>query len=709
MKQVLQSLRNGKTEVTNVPVPAFDKRELLIETRVSLLSAGTERMLVDFGKAALLAKAKQQPDKVRMVVDKMKTDGFLPTLESVLAKLDRPLPMGYCNVGRIHDLGKKVTGFKVGDRVASNGKHAEFVSVAQNLCARIPESVSDEEASFTVLGSIALQGIRLAQPTLGESVVVYGVGMVGLLTVQLLRAQGCRVLALDYNQSRLKLASDFGAAVYNLSVSEDPVNEAMHFSRNRGADAVIITVASQSNDPVSYAAKMSRRRGRIILVGVTGLQLSRDDFFEKELSFQVSCSYGPGRYDPSYEEGGNDYPIGYVRWTEQRNFEAILDMMEMGKLDVTPLISHRFDISYSVDAYGLLSSDEDSLGILLTYDSSGDGKQDQTILLEKSEKLDKESCINDLKVSLIGAGNYASKILIPAFKDTGISLRSIASTKGVNGLYAGKKFGFAQTTTDVDSIFEDPNCRIVVIATKHNTHADFVLKGLQSGKHVFVEKPLCLFASELDAISKQYWNNNAEGVRLMVGFNRRFSPHIQKIKSLLADKKGKKAFVMTVNAGEIPLEHWTQNLDIGGGRLLGEACHFVDLLRFLAGENITSFTCVSTNNESLDTFTIQLCFDDQSIGTIHYFANGSKAFPKEKLEVFCEGGILQLDNFRSLRGFGWTGFSKMNLWRQDKGQNHCVKCFVESIEKRLDPPIPFNEIEEVSKVCIELSSQLSKS
>jgi predicted dehydrogenase/threonine dehydrogenase-like Zn-dependent dehydrogenase len=705
LKQVLQSLKNGNTEVSNVPIPAFDDRELLIETHVSLLSAGTERMLVDFGKAGLVSKAKQQPDKVRMVVEKLKTDGLFPTLESVLAKLDQPLPMGYCNVGKIHETGRHVIGFNAGDRVASNGKHAEFVSVSQNLCARIPVAVSDEEASFTVLGSIALQGIRLVQPTLGECVVVYGVGVVGLLTVQLLRAQGCRVLALDYNQSRLDLACQFGAEVFNLSDADNPVHEAMHFSRGRGVDAVIITVASQSNDPVSFAAKMSRQRGRIVLVGVTGLQLSREDFFEKELSFQVSCSYGPGRYDPSYEEQGNDYPVGFVRWTEQRNFEAVLDMMEMKKLDVTPLISHRFDIADSADAYGLLCSDEASLGILLTYNSSGEDKELHTITLRKGDQLDRATELSALKVSLIGAGNYASKILIPAFKRTGVSLHSIASSKGVSGLHAGRKFGFRQTTTDVDTIFDDPRCRVVVVASKHNTHANFVLKALRSGKHVFVEKPLCLSASELDLICKEYQDDIAQECCLMVGFNRRFSPHIQKMKSLLLNKKGKKAFVMTINAGAIPTSHWTQDFDIGGGRLLGEACHFVDLLRFLAGKKITSYTCTSTKGETRDTFTIQLSFEDQSIGTIHYFANGAKAFPKERLEVFCEGGILQLNNFRSLSGFGWRGFSKMNLWRQDKGQQNCVDAFVTSLEKSMDPPIPFHEIEEVSRVCIALATQ----
>mgnify|MGYP003565053204 FL=1 len=367
MKQILQSLKTGATEVAEVPIPRASRGSLLIQTSQTLVSAGTERMLVEFGKAGWIDKARQQPDKVRMVLDKIKTDGLQPTLEAVFNKLDQPLPLGYCNVGRVAEVGTGVTGLAAGDRVISNGKHAEVVSVPLNLCAKVPDAVSDEEAAFTVLGTIALQGIRLVAPTLGETVVVTGLGLVGLMTVQLLRANGCRVLGLDFDPEKLAMARQFGAEVVDLSTGQDPVVAAETFSRGRGVDAVIVTAATQSSEPMHQAALMCRKRGRIVLVGVTGLELSRDDFFKKELTFQVSASYGPGRYDPNYEEKGQDYPVGFVRWTEQRNFEAVLDMMAMGQLDVKPLISHRFAIGEAEQAYELVGGAGPSLGILLTY------------------------------------------------------------------------------------------------------------------------------------------------------------------------------------------------------------------------------------------------------------------------------------------------------------------------------------------------------
>src|ERR1700719_1450906 len=368
MKQILQDLREGITQLAEVPAPRAGSGQLLIHTTASLVSAGTERMLLEFGKANWVDKVRQQPDKVRMVLDKVRADGLAVTLEAVRSKLDRPLAPGYCNVGRVAEFGLGVEGFAVGDRVVSNGKHAELVCVPKNLCARIPDSVSDESAAFAVLAAIGLQGIRLAKPTLGECVAVTGLGLIGLLTVQMLRAQGCRVLGLDLDPGRLILARQFGAElVVNSGKGADVLAAAQTFSRGRGVDAVIVTASTKSNEPVNQAAKMCRTRGRIVLVGVTGLELSRADFYEKELSFQVSCSYGPGRYDPAYEEGGQDYPVGFVRWTEQRNFEAALDLMASGQLDVAPLITHRFPLERASDAYALLTSGEPSLGILLEY------------------------------------------------------------------------------------------------------------------------------------------------------------------------------------------------------------------------------------------------------------------------------------------------------------------------------------------------------
>ena len=705
MKQILHSLKTGVTEVAEVPSPSVRSGHLLICSTKTLISTGTERMLVEFGKAGLLKKARQQPDKVRMVLDKLKTDGLMPTIETVFNKLDQPLPLGYCNVGLVTKIGPNVSGFSVGDRVASTGRHAEVVSVPTNLVARIPDIVSDDAASFTVIAAISLQGIRLVQPTLGEAVVVTGLGLVGLMTVQLLRAQGCRVLGIDYDAAKLALAKQFGAEVVNLSLGEDPLVVAHHFSRGRGVDAVIITASTTSSEPMHQAALMSRKRGRIVLVGVTGLELSRADFFEKELTFQVSCSYGPGRHDINYEDNGQDYPFAYVRWTEQRNFEAVLDMMASGALDVRLLISHEFKIAEAKKAYNLIVEKTPSLGVLLTYPEQEFTEAARTVAFHRLEGCGVMAAHHAKnktpKVSFIGAGNYATAVLIPAFKAAGVGLRSVASSAGVSGVHAGRKYGFEETTTDIDRLIEDAATDAVVIATRHDSHAYFVLKALAAGKHVFVEKPMCLTLDALSELEAAY----SKSTLLMVGFNRRFAPQVQKIKSLLQGVSGPKAMVITVNAGGVPADHWAQNFKIGGGRVIGEACHFIDLLRFLAGVPIISYQLVSMDAVTSDTVTLQLSFADGSIGTVHYFANGPKNFPKERVEVFASGGVLQLDNYRKLRGFGWPGFKKMNLWRQNKGQKACAKAFVDALMQGVAPPIPVQELFEVSRISIALANQ----
>jgi len=697
MKQVIQSLKTGIIEVAEVPVPNVSSGSLLIKTSKTLISSGTEKMLVEFGKAGWIKKASQQPDKVKMVLDKISTDGFKPTLDAVFNKLDQPLPLGYCNVGTVCELGNSVTNFFKGDRVVSNGNHAEVVSVPVNLCAKVPTSVSDEEASFTVIGAVALQGIRLVKPTLGESVVVIGLGLVGLMTVQILKANGCRVLGLDFDQDKLSLAKKFGAEVVDLD-KNDALLKSNIFSRGRGADAVIITASTKSNEPVHQAAQMCRKRGRIVLVGNTGLKLSREDFFKKELTFQVSASYGPGRYDKNYEDKGQDYPIGFVRWTEQRNFEAVLDMMETGALDVRPLISHKFDIIEAKKAYELISESYSALGILLTYPGVEINEASRKILLHNDENLNKNKTDKKVSVSFLGSGNYAISKLIPAFKFAGADLRSVVSNKGISSLHAGRKYGFAENTTDSDRLFKDDKTEAIVIATRHNNHAKFVVKSLKANKHVFVEKPLCLTLEELVEIEKNYSPSNV----LMVGFNRRFAPQVQKMKMLLNDVIGPKAIVMTINSGSISSDHWTQDLEVGGGRIIGEACHFIDLLRFLVGKTIIDQQIQYMDSLTKDTVNIQLSFEDGSIGTIHYFANGSKSFPKERLEVYAQGGVLQLDNYRKLTGFGWPRFKKMNLWQQDKGQKACVKAFMDSISAHNTSPIPAEEIFEVSRISIKL-------
>ena len=712
MKQILQDMSSGQTSIVECPAPELQSDSLKIATKMSLISSGTERMLIDFGKASYIDKARQQPEKVKMVLDKVVSDGLLTTFEAVRSKLSKPIALGYSNVGVVQEVSKDVSGFKIGDRVVSNGSHADVVAVKKNLCALVPDKVDDEAAAFTVVGSIALQGVRLAEPTLGESFVVIGAGLIGLLTVQILRANGCRVLAVDFDQDKLALASQFGAEICNPSSGGDIFDHAKSFSRGRGVDGVIITASSKSNDPVKQAAQISRQRGRIILVGVVGLDLDREDFYEKEINFQVSCSYGPGRYDPSYEEDGNDYPIGHVRWTEQRNFEAVLDMLADGHIDVKPLISARFDFTNAVSAYDELTSNSSSLGILLDYKSGLSERLSQSIKLPKTYK----SLPGATALGFIGGGNYASRVLIPAFKKAGGELNTIVTVNGINSYIHGKKAGFLNASTDVESIFNEPDINTVVIATQHDSHAQYAIDSLNSGKNVWVEKPLALNKESLIAIENAYKNahKNSENIKtgpqLMVGFNRRFSPQIQKMYKLLSNVDQPKSIIMTVNAGFIPKEHWTQDSLKGGGRIIGECCHFIDLMRFLTGSKITSINGQAMASNSpreimLDRSSITLGFEDGSFGSIMYLANGANNFPKERIEVFTGGKILQLDNFRRLKGYGWNNFKKMNLWSQNKGQNACALAFIEAIKTGI-PCIPIDEIFEVAHATIEANNVL---
>jgi len=736
MKQILQNLKTGKTELVEVPVPGAKSGHIVILTRASLISAGTERMLLEFGKANLLDKARQQPEKVKQALEKIKTDGLMPTIDAVRNKLDQPIPLGYSNVGTIVREGDSEGGsrFQEGDRVVSNGPHAEVVCVPRNLCAKIPDGVSDEDAAFTVVGAIGLQGIRLAQPTLGESFAVIGLGLIGQIAVQILVANGCRVLGIDIDSARCELAKQFGAETVAISKGEDPIESAMSFSHGNGIDGVIITAATKSNEPIHQAAQMCRKRGRIVLVGVTGLELSRADFYEKELSFQVSCSYGPGRYDPEYEEKGHDYPLGYVRWTEQRNFEAVLDLMATGKLDVKPLITHRFPFEEATKAYDLISENrEPYLGIILKYKAESEGSEraregesirgtlsKKTISIKESPPAHLTTSLPHCSVGLIGAGNHSLSTLLPALSRTTAKLATVVDINPVAAAHASRKFGFEQSTTDIEEIFRDPDINTVFITTRHNTHAELVIKALKAGKHVFVEKPLCISSDELSeivSVRDSEIEKTANEVStspppslptspiLMLGYNRRFAPHIMKIKELLNPIKEPKSMIMTVNAGMIPSDHWTQDPVVGGGRIIGEVCHFIDLLRFLAGSEIGSSEIVRLENKTGDTVTIQLGFRDGSIGTIHYFANGSKRFPKERLEIFAGQKVLQLDNFKTLKGYGCKGFSRMKLWRQDKGHAAEMRAFVDAVRDGKPSPIPFEEIVEVMRITLELSER----
>ncbi len=709
MKQVIQSLRDGATDVIDVPVGSVSPGCLLIKSSRTLISAGTEKMLRDFGQSNLFSKARQQPDKVRLTIEKIKTDGFLATWTAVRQKLGQPIPMGYCNAGTVVAVGEGVTGFQVGDRVVSNGNHAEFVTVPVNLCAKIPEGVTFDQAAFGVLGAISLQSVRLIAPTLGEAVAVVGLGLVGLVAAQLLKANGCRVLGMDLDGQRLALARQLGIETFDLSSNSDPVLASSMFSRGRGMDAAIIATATQSDDPVRLAARMCRRRGRIVLVGVAGLSLSRADFFEKELTFQVSCSYGPGRYDPEYELKGRDYPVGYVRWTEQRNFEAVLDAISTGAVRVEPLVSHTFSIDEAPEAYKLLSSETPTLGILLRYPDVSSREQSTpfrrtTEILARAErganKLGKRHAI-----AFVGAGNYSNSILMPEFKKANVVCKTVVSRAGLSGALSARRFGFELATTDLDAVLGDPEISTVVVATRHDSHADLVCRSLEAGKHVYVEKPLCINRVEHQRIRELALRLDSRGEMpiLMVGYNRRFAPLTQRVTRMLEGVGVPMAVVITVNAGNLPKDHWTQDRSLGGGRMIGEACHFIDLLCCLCGTKVSEWSVCKIDDETGDTFSLSIRFAGGSIGTIHYFANGSKAYQKERLEVFCGQRILRIDNFLKLTGFGWPTFRSERLWKQDKGQRNCVTRFVDSVSNGGVAPIPLEDVLGVSDLLTQIA------
>lgn len=690
MKQLIQNLKTGETLLEDVPAPPVRRGQVLIQTTRSLVSLGTERMLVEFGRASLVAKARQQPDKVKQVLEKIQSDGVVPTLEAVFRKLGQPLPLGYCNVGTVLAVGEDVTDLRIGDRVASNGPHAEVVCVPRNLAALIPDSVSDDEATFTVVGAIGLQGVRLLNPTLGETVVVVGLGLIGLLTADLLRLNGCRVVGLDIDESKLGLARQRGIVALN-PADTDPVEAVLSLTNGIGADGVVITASAKSDELVSQAARMSRKRGRIVLIGVVDLQLSRAEFYEKELSFQVSCSYGPGRYDDAYEQQGRDYPLPFVRWTENRNFQTILQLLAAGQMAVTSLITENVPFAGFDAIYGTIGKSR-SIASLLHYPESVD--LNAVVVLRESHYAGGTGT-----VGLIGAGNFTGATLLPALKAAGANLKTIASAGGLNATLLAKKFGVAQSTTDYRQILDDPTIDLCVITTRHNSHARLTVEALRAGKHVFVEKPLAIYADELtDIIDAQ----QASGRTVMVGFNRRFSPHAQKMKVLLGGLRSGEVpinVVATVNAGAIPASSWVHDRAVGGGRMLGEACHFVDLITFLTGSRVVS-VCMNAMGrhptETTDSASLLLRYENGATGVVNYFANGSKAYAKERVEVYSQERTLVLDNFRKLTGYGFRGFSSLS-GRQDKGHAEEMKRLIGQLRdgqsaQSGEPLIPFADI-----------------
>ena len=689
---------HGTTSLEEVPVPLASAGRLLIRSTVSLVSLGTERMLVQFGKASYLEKARQQPEKVKMVLDKVRSEGLMPTVNAVRNKLATPLPLGYCNVGIIEAVGKGVKGFKVGDRVTSNGSHAEFVSVPENLIAKIPASVTDEQASFTVIASIGLQGVRLINPTFGETIVVYGLGLIGLLTARLLRANGCRVIGIDIDDSKLKIAEADGVIPVK-GGSSTLVDEILNLTDGIGADGVLITASAKVESISSDAANMSRQRGRIVLVGVVPLNLNRSEFYTKELSFQVSCSYGPGRYDTSYEEGGQDYPIGFVRWTEKRNFEAILNAMENGSLQVDDLITQRSPISEFEDVYGDMSASS-QIASLLIYETTSEEQHQREVAIGKANA----HVIGGKNIAIIGAGNFTSATMLPHLQAANAPIQTIVSRGGLTATTLAKKFNIQKSSSDYSQTLKDEQVGMVAITTRHNLHAGMVLEALAAGKDVFVEKPLALTKAELDSIISA---QKKSGRSVIVGFNRRFSPHSVAIKKRLPGG-ALKNIVATMNAGFIPPEVWVHDLEIGGGRLVGEACHYVDLISFFTDSEVIAVCANSLGKNpeiNSDNASILLKYASGDLGTINYFSNGSKAYSKERVEIYTANTTVVMDNFRRTDWYGYSGSSKLKT-SMDKGHATQFKLLTERLTNGGDALIPFESIINTSKASLAILESL---
>ncbi|MEX0685071.1 MAG: bi-domain-containing oxidoreductase [Balneolales bacterium] len=695
MKQVIQHLKSGETNLIDVPVPETGEGKILIRNERSLVSLGTEKMLITFGKANLIDKARQQPEKVKEVINKMKTDGIQPTLKAVSNKLNTPISLGYSNAGEVIAVGKGVAGFKIGDRVVSNGPHAEIVAVPQNLVAKIPDGVSYEEACFTVVGSIGLQGIRLLKPTFGETMVVIGLGLIGLITIQLLKANGIKVIGTDLDDDKIERARRFGITAINTG-SVNPVEYVNQVTNHIGADGVLITATTKSNTVIKQAANMTRQRGRIVLVGVIGLQINRADFYKKELTFQVSCSYGPGRYDTDYENG-KDYPLPYVRWTEKRNFEAMLNAIKEGQVDVKSLITGRIALNGYLEVYYDMNSST-SIASILEYPNK---KTLNGVPPERTIDIPGTSFKGGKGVmAIVGAGNFAHSTILPSLKKAEASIKYITSSGGLSSTTLAKKFKVPLSTTDFDLVLADQDVDGIIINTRHNLHASLSVKALKAGKQVFVEKPLALNKSELDKIITAV---KETGNTITVGYNRRFSPYLEKMKNIVGKYPGPMNVIATMNAGFISPDVWVHDMKVGGGRIIGEACHYVDLISFLTGSKVVSVCMQTMGNEpkeNTDNATILLKYENGSLGTINYFSNGHKSYSKERIELYHQGRNLIMENFRKLYGYGLNEFSLFNKImssKQDKGHNKQFNLLVDRWKNGGDPLIPFSEIVNTTK------------
>ena len=712
MKQIIQSYKTGELWLADVPCPAVKGGGVVVRTASSLVSAGTERMIVELAKKSLLGKARARPDLVRQVIEKIKTEGLAPTLTKVFAKLDTPIALGYSCAGTVVEAGSGA-GLRAGDRVACAGAgyatHAEFNFVPKNLCVPIPAGVSFEDASYATLGAIALQGVRQADLRLGESVAVIGLGLLGLLTVQLLKASGCRVIGSDPAASRCEQAKELGA---DETVAQNLAEAALAFTNGYGADAVLITAATKSNEPIETAAEACRPKGRVVVVGLVGMDVPRDPFYKKELDLRLSMSYGPGRYDPAYEEGGHDYPYHYVRWTEQRNIQAFLDLVAAGKVTPSRLTSHRFAIDDALRAYELLegTAGEKYLGIVINYPQPAA----EAALPPPARRIDLKPVAaggrRTLGVGFIGAGNFAKAVLLPALgRRNDVSLTGLCTATGMSSVETGKRHGFAFATTDIGELLSDQSTQVVFIATQHHTHAAFVRRALEAGRHVFVEKPLCTSEEELAGIEELVGGLQQPGLCLMVGFNRRFSLHALAIREAFSRRRTPLVVNYRVNAGSVPSDSWVQDPERGGGRIVGEVCHFVDLAEYLTGSVPTRVYAASIHTDdrrdvSEDSVAITINYADGSLATIQYLAHGSAQVPKERCEACADGVTAILDNYRqtTFHGGGHRGVKGS----QDKGFAGEIDAFVRVIREGGEWPIPFQSLARTTRVTLAILRSL---
>jgi predicted dehydrogenase len=667
VKQLIQSFKTGELGLFEVPAPICQENGALVQTTVSLVSAGTEKMLVDFAKKSMLAKAKDRPDLVKQVVDKMKKEGVKNTLEKVFTKLDTPIPLGYSLAGRVIEVGKNMSGLNIGDRVACGGagyaNHSEINYVPKNLMVKIPNAVDDIDASFVTVGAIALQGVRQTEPKIGERVAVMGLGLLGQLTVQLLKANGCKVIGSDIDPDKMELALKLGAD--EVCHAGDIIDKSNEFSNGHGVDAVIIAASTSSNQPVIDAAEISRMRGRVVFLGMVGMDIPRNSYYKKEIDLRLSMAYGPGRYDPEYEEKGNDYPYDLVRWTEQRNFEAFLGLIDEGKITPKEILTHQFDFDNAMDAYDLLEGKvkEKYLGIVLNYKNKIDLSEHK--IVQRTTKT--ITITNDhVNVGLIGAGNFSKSVILPNIEKVGgYELVAVCTATGVSAEGTGKKYDFKYITTDANEIFKNDEINTVLVTTQHHHHAQSVLSAIREGKHCFVEKPLCIYEEELEEISTAY---DGETI-LQVGFNRRFSPMVEEMKQKI---KGPVSLNYRVNAGIIPKDVWIQDRTIGGGRIIGEVCHFIDTCSYLVGSEVSSLfaSTVQKDDQSIpdeDNVTIVLNYKNGSMATISYCAYGDSSMPKEQIEAFSNGVSMQLNDFRELLIYTQGKREKIKSANQNKG------------------------------------------